>query len=222
MNENVIKPSKLYEFFLEVHQRFGKFVVLRGYDHLPNGYSNDIDVYVPEEDVKRFFQCVKTLESVTADITILDSRLGLLKCELSLEGQIVPFDVLYGFYYVGLKYQNTQTLLNNAKMHGSGLFYVPAIEDEIRISLLKELFHNNRVRSDKAKYLGLMINRCKDRLPTSFLDTQDIDLLQNAIAEGRLNLPSLCKRLKYKLLSTAISENSFDVVKNTLLFVLIK
>ena len=222
MNDSVIRPRKLEEFFLGLHKKFGKYIVLRGYENLPTGYSNDIDVYLPQREVKRFLYCLKNLDAVTADITILDSRLGLMKCELLLEGQSISFDILYGFYYVGLEYQNTQTLLNHSVIHKSGLFYVPAVEDEVRISVLKELLHNGRVRSDKAKYLGEMIPSCKDSLASGFFDRQAIDSVQKAIAEGHLDLPALSKRVKSKLLLAGVTKNIFGVIKNTCLFVLIK
>lgn len=222
MNKSINRPQKLEAFFLDLHKTFGKYIVLRGYEYLPTGYSNDIDVYLPRREVKRFLYCLKSLEAVKADITILDSRFGLMKCELMLEGQSISFDILYGFYYVGLEYQNTQTLLNHSVIHESGLFYVPAVEDEIRISVLKELLHNGRVRSDKAKYIGEMIPSCNDSLATSFFDRQAIDSVQKAIAGGHLYLPTVSKRVKSKLLLAGVTKNIFGIIKNTFLFVLIK
>ena len=65
----------------------------------------------------------------------------LLLLKNSLIGkEVIPFDILYGFYYFGLEYQNLETLHKQKQQHASLLFHVPDISDEVRISL----YHRKR------------------------------------------------------------------------------
>jgi hypothetical protein len=222
LKSEIIRPQNLPKFFLDLHQIFGNFIVLRGYDHLPSGYSNDIDVFIPEQEVKRFINCIKKIKSATANLVILESRLGLMKCELTLDNQVIPFDILYGFYYAGLVYQNTKLLLKQSIIHESQMFSVPSLEDEIRISLLKELLHNRRVRSDKAQYLGEKIQDCSHKLVTSYFDHKAIARIQEGIAHRKLSLPDVSRDIKVKLLVENISQDLFGMLKNISLFFAIK
>lgn len=222
MTSKVIKPPKLEFFFQELNKTFGKFLVLRGYEFLPTGYSNDIDVFVPKNDLTRFFYCLHHLDGLETKITILISRLGLIKCDLTLDGVIIPFDILYGFYYFGLEYQDKNRLIRNSNSHHSGLFYTPDLSDEIRISLLKELLHNKRVRVDKAVYLLKMIEKCGSQLPTEYLSIEDVKFLQNSIAENSLYLPEISLTLKKKLIKYNFSDKFFTTVKNIIMFAAIK
>ena len=61
MDKSVISPPNLELFLARLNEEFGQYLVLRGYDHLPNGYTNDIDVYIPRTDLARFFACVNSL-----------------------------------------------------------------------------------------------------------------------------------------------------------------
>ena len=222
MTSKVIEPPKLEFFFQELNKTFGKFLVLRGYEFLPTGYSNDIDVFVPKDDLTRFFYCLYNLDGLDTKITILISRLGLIKCDLTVDGVIIPFDILYGFYYFGLEYQDNDQLIQNSNPHHSGLFHTPDLGDEIRISLLKELLHNKRVRVDKAVYLSKMIERCRSQLPTEYLSIENVKFLQESIAENSLYLPEISLTLKMKLIKYNFSEKFFPTIKNIIMFVAIK
>jgi len=218
----VIKPPRLEFFLHQLNKKFGKFLVLRGYESLPTGYSNDIDVFVPKDDLTRFFYCLHNLDGLETKLTILISRLGLIKCELIVDGVIIPFDILYGFYYFGLEYQDNGRLIRNSRPHHTGLFHTPDLGDEIRISLLKELLHNKRIRKDKANYLSKMMERCTPQLPTRFLNIENISLIQESIAENILYLPKISLTLKMKLIKYNLSKNFFATVKNIMMFAAIK
>jgi hypothetical protein len=222
MTRKVIKPPQLEFFLQKLNEKFGKFLVLRGYEFLPAGYSNDIDVFVPKGDLTRFFYCLHNLDGLETKITILISRLGLIKCELIVDGVIIPFDILYGFYYFGLEYQDNEQLIRNSNLHHTGLFHTPDLSDEIRISLLKELLHNKRVRADKADYLSKMMEKCSYQLPTEYLSIENIKFLQVSIAENRLYLPEISLTLKKKLIKYNFSEKFFTTVRNIIMFAAIK
>lgn len=222
MTNNIIKPPKLDFFLSSLNEKFGKFLVLRGYEFLPTGYTNDIDVYVPKNDLARFFDCIKNIDGLETSISILISRLGLIKCELILDGEIIPFDVMYGFYYFGLEYQDCEQLSLNSKLHDSKLFYTPDLSDEIRISLLKELLHNRRVRSDKANYLQEKINICSSELPTEYLDSTTIMVIRDSIVEKKLYLPKISLTLKKALFIYNVRNSLFKMIRNIALFAGVK
>ena len=222
MKKTVNCPPKLQLFIEELQKNFGKFIVLRGYENLPKGFSNDIDIYVQRGDLGRLFKCIKSIEIVQSKISILISRLGLIKCELDLEGEIIPFDIMYGFFYGGLGYQNCNDLFDQADLHHSELFYIPSISDEIRVSILKELLHNKRVRSDKADYLLQKMNHCLDSLPNEFFDLETLLCVQDSIVKGNLHLPRLSNQIRLKLLYCNLSEDLFKTLKNVFLFFAIK
>jgi len=222
MTSKVIKPPNLELFFYQLNKKFGKFIVLRGYEFLPTGYSNDIDVFVQKSDLTRFFYCLLNLDGLETKLTILISRLGLIKCELIVDGVIIPFDILYGFYYFGLEYQDNDRLVKNSNPHYTGLFHTPDFGDEIRISLLKELLHNKRVRIDKASYLSKMMEKCGSQLPAEYLSIENVKFLQESIAENRLYLPRISLTLKMKLIKYNFSKHFFTTVKNIMIFAAIK
>lgn len=222
MKNTIIRPAKLELFFSRLNEKFGKFIVLRGYEFLPVGYSNDIDVYVPKYDLARFFDCIRNLEGLETSISILISRLGLIKCELVVEGEIIPFDVLYGFYYFGLEYQDCEQLTRNSRSHDSKLFYTPDLSDEIRVSLLKELLHNKRVRSDKASYLQEMMEVCSSNLPAEYLDVATIHVLRDSIVAKNLYLPKISLTLKKAIFTYNLGKGVFKTIKNIALFAGVK
>ena len=179
-------------------------------------------MFVPKEDLTRFFYCLHNLDGLETKLTILISRLGLIKCELIVDGVIIPFDILYGFYYFGLEYQDNDRLVGNSSPHHTGLFYTPDLGDEIRISLLKELLHNKRVRIDKASYLLKMMKKCSSQLPAEYLSIENVKFLQESITENRLYLPRISLTLKMKLIKYNFSKHFFATVKNIMMFAAIK
>jgi len=222
MTNKVINPPRLEFFLHQLNKKFGKFLVLRGYESLPTGYSNDIDVFVPKDDLTRFFYCLQNLDGLETKLTILISRLGLIKCELIVDCVIIPFDILYGFYYFGLEYQDNDQLVQNSSPHHTGLFHTPDLGDEIRISLLKELLHNKKVRIDKARYLLKMMEKCSSQLPTEYLSIENVKFLQDSIAENKLYLPRISLTLKIKLFKYNLSKHFFATVNNIIMFVAVK
>ena len=120
------------------------------------------------------------------------------------------------------KDQNCNDLFNQADLHHSELFYTPSMSDEIRVSILKELLHNRRVRSDKADYLLQKMNHCLDSLPNEFIDSETLLCVQDSIVRGSLHLPKLSNQIRLKLLYFNLSEDLFTTLKNIFLFFAIK
>ncbi|MDA7851302.1 hypothetical protein N9A33_01035 [Gammaproteobacteria bacterium] len=222
MKECVISPPSLELFLARLKEEFGQYLVLRGYDYMPNGYTNDIDVYIPREDLTRFFSCVNNLEGLDSKLVILVSRFGLIKCELMLDDAIIPFDIMYGFYYVGLEYQDCNQLSNNSKIHSCGSFFIPNISDEVRISLLKELLHNGRVRSDKADYLLKSMDDCAEALPTNYFNADTIKNVRASIISKNYYVPKISLALKVSVFKHNIKKHWAKTFRNILLFVIVK
>tara|TARA_B110000046_G_scaffold62680_1_gene70192 strand:- start:1358 stop:2068 length:711 start_codon:yes stop_codon:yes gene_type:complete len=222
MKEAVISPPNLELFLARLNEEFGQYLVLRGYDHLPNGYTNDVDVYVPRADLARFFACVNNLEGLDSKLVILVSRFGLVKCELLLNGATIPFDIMYGFYYVGLEYQDCNQLSSNSKNHSCGSFFTPDISDEVRISLLKELLHNGRVRSDKAVYLLENMDKCVGALPTDYFDGDAIENVRAAIISKDYYVPKISRALKVSVLRYNLRKHWAKTFKNIIMFAIVK
>ena len=222
MSKHIISPSKLESFLIQLYKKFGKYLILRGYDHLPNGYINDIDVYIPLEDLPRFFECVNNLDGLDSKLVILVSRFGLIKCELLLEDEIIPFDIMYGFYYAGLEYQDCKLLYTNSIKHSCGLFFTPDVSDETRISLLKELLHNGRVRSDKAFYILKNMDICIETLPVNYFQSNDIKIVRTAIINQDYYVPKLSQTLKINILRYNLKKNWSKTLKNIMMFVIVK
>lgn len=222
MKESVISPPNLPLFLTRLSEQFGHYLVLRGYDHLPDGYINDIDVYIPREDLSRFFACVNNLEGIDSKLVIQVSRFGLVKCELILDGVAIPFDIMYGFYYVGLEYQDCNKLSRNSKIHSCGSFLIPDISDEIRISLLKELLHNGRVRIDKAGYLLKSMDHCIEALPTNYFNAHTIKNVRASIISKNYDVPKISLALKVSVFKYNLKKNWVKTFKNIILFILVK
>jgi hypothetical protein len=222
MKKSVISPPNLELFLARLNETFGQFLVLRGYDHLPNGYTNDIDVYVPKADLARFFACVNNLEGLDSKLIILVSRFGLVKCELLLNGATIPFDIMYGFYYVGLEYQDCNQLSSNSKKHSCGSFFTPDISDEVRVSLLKELLHNGRVRSDKALYLLENMDKCAEALPTAYFDADTIKNVRGSIISKDYYVPKISRAIKVRVLGHNLRKHWVKTFKNIMMFAIVK
>jgi hypothetical protein len=222
MKESVISPPNLQLFLARLNEEFGEYLVLRGYDHLPNGYTNDIDVYVPRANLARFFACINNLEGLDSRLVILVSRFGLVKCELLLDGETIPFDIMYGFYYVGLEYQDCNQLSFNSKKHSCGSFLTPDISDEVRISLLKELLHNGRVRSDKAVYLLENMEKCIGALPTDYFDCDTIENVRATIISKDYYVPKISRALKVRVLRYNLRRHWAKTFKNIIMFFIVK
>ncbi len=219
---NVHFPTHISGFLKHLHVDFGQFIVLRGYEHLPYGYINDLDIFIPIERVSEFFFSISKYNGTYCDLQIVVSRLGLIKCTLILDKDIILLDILYGFFYVGLSYQDTKLLVFNSSIHKSGLFHIPSLSCEIRISLLKEILHNSRVREDKASYFLMMLPSCRRNIPVKYFNSCNIDSIENAISKGNYFFYYMSILIRIKLFIHNFKTEPFNTIKNIYLFFYIK
>ncbi|MDB9846672.1 hypothetical protein OAC46_00555 [Flavobacteriaceae bacterium] len=130
------------------------YLVLRGYQNLPEKYSHDIDFSViNENELTTFFNVLHNLSnkynySITRDVV----RVGLLKVFLHFGNEILKIDVFCSFSYGGLEYINIDDL-HNSKRKSPTNISIPSLNYELAISLLKEILHNSRIRKDKVSLL---------------------------------------------------------------------
>lgn len=215
-------PEGLEDFFDEMMEVNGPILVLRGYDHLPTGYGNDIDIFVPPERVHDFIKSIGTLKTVNAFLSVQVCRLGLIKGILHLDGNEVPLDIMFQIGYCGLTYQDGSSLVLNSCFDETKKIKVPALSDEIRISILKELLHNRRAREDKLNYLtSALANPACD--PTSSLfDSESLHTYQENLANKKLEMFELGAILRRKLFLKSFLKNPASTMCSIVIFFYVK
>ena len=142
------------------------YLVLRGYEGLPEKVSNDIDFSVKNEnELNLFFKVIHKLSkkynyTISRDVV----RAGLLKVLLNFGNEILKIDVFCSFEYAGLEYMNSIELHKTKRKLSSGIS-VPGLNYELAISLLKEILHNSRIRKDKVSLLRKQYDKETFKIP---------------------------------------------------------
>lgn len=149
MNESFVEG-----LFSSLNQSNVDYVVLRGYEELPKTYTNDIDFSVRDEEMlKEFLIILRTCTDSAGGELIRDKvRPGLLKLKVKTGESVVLIDVFFSFTFIGLSYVNSEIVHLDTKRTKNSIRY-PSSDVEYSLSLIKEIFHNSRVRSDKIDYL---------------------------------------------------------------------
>ena len=170
-----------------------KFVVLRGYFGLPNSISHDLDVYIPAEKLNVFFDFFDTDNDFTCQV--YDTRLGLIKTVVTHQDESFEIDIVYDFLYAGLRYVDLDQFEKSIAYHENYMVYLPDQRNEVLISILKELLHNGRMRSDKKDYLLRNLKSC-DNCSNEVFSIDDLDRIT-----FRLNTNYFeCKGIKRRVL----------------------
>lgn len=149
MNSHFLK-----NLFESLNKKNVKYLVLRGYQNLPDSFNHDIDLSViDEKELSSFFNVIHNLKKkfnykIVRDVV----RVGLLKVQLIFDSDVVKIDVFCSFQYAGLIYINSYNLHSSERKTKSGIS-IPALNYELAISLLKEILHNSRIREDKVDLL---------------------------------------------------------------------
>lgn len=173
MNESFIEG-----LFRNLNKSQVDYVVLRGYEELPKSYTNDIDFSVRNQEMLREFLIIlKTCTDSAGGELIRDKvRPGLLKLKVKTGELVVLIDVFFSFTFVGLSYVSSEIVHLDTKRTKNYIPF-PSSDVEYSLSLIKEIFHNSRIRSDKIDYLrGLSaLSSFQSVLGTNI----SIDLLQS-------------------------------------------
>ena len=159
------------------------YLVLRGYQNLPEKYSHDIDFSViNENELTSFFNVLHYLSekynySITRDVV----RFGLLKVFLHFGNEILKIDVFCSFSYGGLEYINIHDL-HNSKRKSPTNISIPSLKYELAISLLKEILHNSRIRKDKIDLLRTQYNKTTFNQPfIKYFSKKNIDNISTSL-----------------------------------------
>lgn len=195
------------------------YLVLRGYQNLPHSYSNDIDFSVVDErELGLFFNVIHSLSIkykfvVTRDIV----RVGLLKVFLEFSEYTLKIDVFYTFQYAGLVYMDIKTLHDTKRKLPSGI-YVPSLNFELAISLLKEILHNSRIRLDKVALLREQFDSSTFSDPFRFFSARNVTGIQEALfAKGNLVFKNLSWSIRLSLLYSNLQCFGLKKVYNCIL-----
>jgi hypothetical protein len=191
--------SSFQDFFISFVQILDKYninyCILRGYEELPLDYSNDLDLGIHPSDKGKFFECLEDFKiSKHATFLLRDSRYEVLKITAVTGDVYVDLDFWFGFNYVGLKYMDINEMMSNyLSIRG---FKVLNVEDELTLSFLKELLHNNIMRHDKVDVLNQkLINSNLQYIAVLFSKSIRYQIVK-AIQEHDYNLKVLSYRVK--------------------------
>lgn len=179
----------LKEMFNSLNKNNVDCIILRGYQNLPKSYSHDLDFSVKNKsELRLFFHVIKELSakykfSISRDVV----RVGLLKVVLNFRNEILKMDIFYNFQYAGLEYIDIDDLHRSKREFKDNIF-IPSLNYELAISLLKEILHNSRIRKDKLSLLRTQYNECAFSEPfIKYFSQRNINDLSNALfSNGKL------------------------------------
>jgi hypothetical protein len=190
-----------------------RYVILRGYEGLPNSYSNDLDFGIHPEDEVLFFKALKTYkEKYNLNIEVSLSRFKLLKLKFIYPDTQIDFDFWFDINYCGLDYINLSEVINNARIYNN--FMIPNPEDELTISFLKELLHMKRLRKDKVDWLTLKVDESNLDFFANFFSINTKEKIIKVIKDRKFELKDFSYKTKIELVKYHFRNRS---IKNTIL-----
>lgn len=193
----------LKDLFRVLDENNVDYLVLRGYQNLPEKYSHDIDFSViNENELTSFFNVLHNLSekynySIKRDVV----RVGLLKVFLRFGNEILKIDVFSSFSYGGLEYINIDDLHNSKRKLPSNIS-IPSLNYELAISLLKEILHNSRIRKDKVNLLRSQFDkRTFDQPFKKYFSKKNIENLTESLFLGeKLVFKKMSIQFKFSLI----------------------
>lgn len=195
-------------------------LVLRGYEQMPAKYSNDVDIFLPEELLEVLIEKIKASDLYV--VKNIDQRLGLLKLEVLACDETIKLDILYGFYYVGLEYYDKKQVWYEKRQHRSGVFTIPQPQAELTISLFKEILHNGRIRSDKLAGFQSIAHTTYQKMLSSYISVNDCEIIESFVRTETLDVFAFRRRFIFNLICRNIYKNRFDVFRKIIKFLRIK
>jgi hypothetical protein len=163
------------------------YLILRGYEDLPEIVHYDIDfAVINEKELESFFQVLQELSYkynflISRDVV----RQGLLKVFLHFGNDILKVDVFCEFGYAGLNYIDLEKLFQSKRKLETGI-YVPSLNYELTISLLKEILHNSRIRKDKVEKLRNQFDKNTFAEPfVDYFSSKNIKRLSHSLFSGK-------------------------------------
>ena len=216
----------LKDLFFMLEKDNVDYLVLRGYQNLPERYSYDIDFSViSENELTAFFNVLHNLSekynySITRDVV----RVGLLKVFLHFGNEILRIDVFCSFSYGGLEYTNIDDL-HNSKRKSPTNISIPSLNYELAISLLKEILHNSRIRKDKISLLRNQYNKTTFNQPfMKYFSKKNIDNISISLfSNDKFIFRKVAFSCRFNLFFMNIKlKGLFSVLYNIMYYALIK
>jgi hypothetical protein len=192
----------LKDLFNSLNSENIDYLILRGYQDLPESYSNDLDFSVRNKgELGLFFSVINTLSakykySISTDAV----RSGLLKVFLHFGNKILKIDVFYCFKYAGLHYIDIENLHQSKRILNTGI-KAPSINYELAISLLKEILHNSRIRKDKVLLLRSQYEQAIFNIPFNnyFTEKNIIKISKSLFSGHKLYFCKLASNCRFNL-----------------------
>ena len=146
-------------FFNELNNNKVEYLILRGYEKLPNDFENDIDFFVNKENLESFYGTVYRFSKDSHFVIKKDLvRQGLIKIQLDFsDNMVLKIDLFFEFRYAGLLYIDEKLMYKN-RISYNGIT-IANFEYEFYTSILKELLHNSRIRKDKIEKLKILFSK---------------------------------------------------------------
>jgi hypothetical protein len=217
VNQNDVDLVVFFEF---IKKHFGSVIVLRGYENMPQTFSNDIDIFVKKDKLSDFLALFRSHQQ--CDITVVDRRPGLTKTTVRFFGVEVAVDILTEFLYAGLKYQSATKLAKNPISHSSGLFSIPLPQQELRISLLKEILHNGRIRADKLSGFQSKDVNTYTLMESDYITRSDCETIYGFVKSGKTSIKDYSKAFRRRLLIINCRKSVFWTLVRFADFIVVK
>jgi hypothetical protein len=185
-----------------------RYVILRGYENLPENYSNDLDFGIHPLDKAVFFSALKEYKiKHKLEIRLNLSRYEVLKLRFSFNTQEIDFDFWFDINYCGLEYICMSDVINNAISFKS--FMIPIASDELTISFLKELLHMKRLRVDKVDWLSTKVKESNLDCFATFFSIKNRNRYINVIKARKFKLGKLSVKTQVALVIFHFKNRSF-------------
>lgn len=207
----------LFPQFIEaLENNHVRYAVLRGFESLPDSFSNDIDFGIHPLDIDAFFIALDLFQKkYEIKILLVNSRLDVLKLLINKINCVVNVDFWFGFNYAGIYYLDIHNLIENRVKFKN--FYVPKTNDEVSLSFLKELLHMNRLRKDKVNILKAKINDCELIELAMFFDDEFKKKMTYSINNRIYNLTIMSIQARLKILFVNFKKYGYKKTFNNII-----
>lgn len=207
------------DFIVVLNKHNVNYVVLRGYENLPQSYSNDLDFGIHPDDRELFFDALKAYKNqYTVEIKMNLSRYEVLKLKFSFNNQEIDFDFWFDINYCGLEYVSISETINRAVLYKS--FMIPNAADELTVSFLKELLHMQRLRVDKVVWLSSKIEESNLEFFATFFTKKTKKQFIHVIKIRKFSLRKLSRKTKVELIKFHVKNRRLkDTLRKVISFI---